>query len=446
MRNNNSKIGILIGFFIITIGLVILMVSLINKANRPTPVPEINQSELEYNESMKEYNKLLFDYKMVRKTNDNYNSNYLISPLSLGYMLKMLEDGAYGNTRGQISEVIGNYTLPKIVNIDKKISIANAFFVNTSYKGQIDQNFISLIENNYKANVMYDNFTSPDGINNWINGKTFGMIPRALSSINRNSVVNVINAIALDIQWKQKMKAIETHSAKFTKIDKTSIDVAMMHDENAFGYMENENARGIVKHYAVYDTDTGTFETNETVNKLELEYIAILPKTNLNDYINSFDQYELSRLLQTVRTNDSTTDLKMNIPKYTYEFDLNTIKNILMENNITLAFDPEQADFSPIKEGLYITDVIHKTFIDFGEEGTKAAAVSIAALNDGAAVEPEKQIIQIDFDSPFLYLIKEKNSTNLWFFGVVYEPTTWEEYNKLIEAAKKEAERKKRGY
>ena len=315
MYNSKSKIAVIIGFFIVAIALVILMISLISKANRPTPVPEPNLTEIELNESLKEYNRQLFDYKMVRKTNNYYNSNYLISPLSLAYMLKILEDGASGETRDQIANLTKNYNLSRIINIDKKISIANALFVNTTYKGQVNPNYINLVEYNYNANVMYDSFNNADGINNWVNGKTFGMIPRALNNINRNAVLTIVNTIALDIDWKQKMSSKNTHKATFNKIDKTQIEVAMMRDENAFGYLENENATGIVKHYATYDLSTGNYATNETTDKLELEYIAIMPKTNLNDYINNFNQYELSRLLQTVKATDSTTELIMNIPK-----------------------------------------------------------------------------------------------------------------------------------
>ena len=61
-------------------------------------------------------------------------------------------------------------------------------------------------------------------------------------------------------------------------------------------------------------------------------------------------------------------------------------------------------------------------------------------------VDESKQTIQIDFNTPFIYLVKEKNSTNLWYFGIVYEPMLWDEYAKLIEQAEKEAERKKRGW
>jgi serpin B len=444
MNKDGSKIFVIIAFFIVAIILVVVMIVMIQNANKPEPIPEINQTELELNETQREYNKLLFDYKMVRKTNDYYNSNYLISPLSLGYALKILEEGSAGNTSTQLQNLIGNYEVPDAVNIDNTISIANALFILTSYKGKINSSYINNVESKYSANVLYDAFTNADGINNWVNGKTFGMIPKALYSINRNTKMMIVNTIALDIAWKQKMDSANTHSAKFTKIDRTQIDVAMMTDKNAFGYLENENARGIVKHYAVYDPTTGTTATQDSTNKIELEYIAIIPKTNINDYISKLDQYELSRLIQTVQVHSSTKDLVMNIPKYSYEFSHEYIKQILLDSNVTDAFD-ENADFSGIMSGLFVDDIIHKTFIEFGEEGTKAAAVSIAKIKDNS-VPSEKENIQIDFNSPFLYLIKEKNSTNLWFFGVVYEPMSWEEYDKLIEAAKREAERKKRGY
>ena len=68
---------------------------------------------------------------MVRKTNNYYNSNYLISPLSIGYAIKILETGAEGKTKEELATIINNYELPKVRNIDKKISIANAVFVNT---------------------------------------------------------------------------------------------------------------------------------------------------------------------------------------------------------------------------------------------------------------------------------------------------------------------------
>ena len=444
MYQNKSKIAVIVIFFIVAILLVILMVVLINNANKPEPVPEINQTELEYNETKKKFNQTLFDYKMVRRTNNYYNSNYLISPLALGYTVKILESGSNGKTKQELTELINsNYSLPKVRNIDKKISIANAVFVNTVYKGKVNNSFINSIESQYGANTMYDSFSSTDGINGWVNGKTFGLIPRALSMVDRNTGLAMVSTLTLDIEWKNKMDSKYTHSAPFTKIDNTKIDVATMYDKNNFGYLENANARGIVKHFAVYDVDTGTYATAETKNKVELEYIAILPKGNINDYIDILDQYELSRLISTVKTNNESTDLVMNIPKYQYEFGLDRIKDIFNDCYVSKPF-AEDADFSNILSGLYLKDIYHKNYLELGENGTKASAVTLKRVVD--PVDETKQTIQIDFNTPFIYLVKEKNSTNLWYFGIVYEPMLWDEYAKLIEQAEKEAERKKRGW
>ena len=84
MYQNKSKIAVIIGFFIVSILLVIVMIVLIRNANKPKPVPVINQTELELNESIKKFDKLLFDYKIVRTTNNYYNSNYLVSPKNKG--------------------------------------------------------------------------------------------------------------------------------------------------------------------------------------------------------------------------------------------------------------------------------------------------------------------------------------------------------------------------
>ena len=53
--------------------------------------------------------------------------------------------------------------------------------------------------------------------------------------------------------------------------------------------------QGIVKHYSPIDLETDPM-TGTPTSRLELEYIAIQPKINLNQYISSLDQYELSKL------------------------------------------------------------------------------------------------------------------------------------------------------
>ena len=200
-------------------------------------------------------------------------------------------------------------------------------------------------------------------------------------------------------------------------------------------------------------------------SKLDLEYIAIIPKGNINDYIKQLDQYELSKLLSNVKSPSTATDITMTIPKYSYDFTFDKIKLILYEKGITKAFE-EGANFKLISKDakLILSDIIQKTYIDFGEEGTYSAPVYFEkttakkkttkkkTTDTKAAAQPtnetvtQKEQVNIDFNQPFIYLVKERNGTNIWLFGVVYEPTLWEDYAKLVENAKKEYERSLRGY
>ena len=441
MGRSNGKAGIIIGFFAIMTGLLIFMVYLINRANAVEPPPETNETE---DNMTLEDKRISLDYRIIRATNNYYNNNYLISPLDVGYSLKILEEGSSGKTKTQITKFLNNYNFTNMVNINNKVSMSNALFINTSYKTQVSNEFSSTIASKYNANMMFDSFGNTDSINTWINGKMFNLLPRAIGRVTSNSVMDTVSAVALNIDWKQKMSSTLTHTGQFRKIDNTLIEVAYMKDTNGFGYVENDIAKGIVKHYSPIDLETDPM-TGTPTSRLELEYIAIQPKINLNQYISSLDQYELSKLLSTVRTHSATEDLVMNIPKYNYDFTYDALKSVLMEKGLTRVFE-EDADFKPISKSakLYVTDMIHKTYIDFGENGTYSAPVYT-----GKAVtekESEKTQTVIDFNTPFIYLIKEKNNTNIWLFGVVYEPTTWEYYSKLIEDAKKEEERAKRGW
>ncbi len=71
-----------------------------------------------------------FDYKIIKKVNSGYNENYLVSPLSMGFALSMLNEGAAGITREEIDNLLGNYQLLRVNNIKDRIGIANALFIN----------------------------------------------------------------------------------------------------------------------------------------------------------------------------------------------------------------------------------------------------------------------------------------------------------------------------
>ena len=77
-----------------------------------------------------------------------------------------------------------------------------------------------------------------------------------------------------------------------------------------------------------------------------------------------------------------------------------------------------------------IDKAVHKANIEFSNDGIKAAAATamagLGAAGGGFDYQFKIPVEEIDvtFDKPYLYLIRDKNSGEVWFAGTVYEPIT----------------------
>ena len=96
---------------------------------------------------------------------------------------------------------------------------------------------------------------------------------------------------------------------------------------------------------------------------------------------------------------------------------------------ITDIFDPTRADLSGLtSDKAYINLALHKANIEFSNEGIKAAAATVygGAGDTGCGFNYYYEIpierIDITFDKPYMFLIRDKNSGEVWFTGTVYEP------------------------
>ena len=387
-----------------------------------------NDNPIKYN--VNEGSNTNFEYKIIKEANKGYKTNYMISPLSMAYALSILREGASNNTKTELDNVIEDYSLLSLVNVKDRISLANALFIKEKEKKAIKESYTNKIKNNYGAEILFDEFKTPDKINNWVSKKTFKMIDSVLDEIDPNFVLGIVNAIAIDVKWKKTFECSQTTKDTFTLKDGTEFDSAFMHSDSNLSYFEINGAKGIIKDYETYDYLTGNSYSNidsnyDKNNTVELEYIAILPD-NLDEFINNFSINTLSDIYKNINTKDK---INLALPKYTYDFTYDNFKKDLKNLGIKDAFDDRNASFENITgdNSLYVDKAVHKSFIDLNEYGTKAAAVTAITLNYKSAID-QRKVINISFDKPFIYLIKEKKSNNIWFFGTVYEPIKWENH------------------
>lgn len=355
------------------------------------------------------YNTADFSIELFKNSTDD-KENSLISPLSAMLALAMTANGADNETLAQMEKALGKdisiedlnkylYTyMKKLPNEEKsKLTIANSiWFKENDFMPSKD--FLQIIADYYKADIFkvaFDSSTVSD-INNWVKSKTNGMIDKILNKIDPEDVMYLINAVAFDAEWETVYEKASVHEDIFTDVYGNRQKVEFMNSEENL-YIEEENAVGFVKPYA----------------KNHYSFVAILPDENIsvNEYIKTLTGRKFIDLIK----NAKITLVRASLPKFKYEY---TIKmNETLESlGMTDAFLPDKADFSKLGKSdignLYISEVLHKTFISVDELGTKAGAVTSVDIT-AAGIPVTFKTVKLN--RPFIFAIID-NSTNLPIF------------------------------
>ncbi len=355
-----------------------------------------------------------FTIKFIKEVNKDNKSNYIISPYSVETAFSMLRVGANNNTLTELDNVIRD----RNTNFSNdKVNIANALFIKDYYENVIEKEFVNTLKNNYNADVLVDEFKTPDVINNWVNDKTNGMIPSIMDSISDDFSIGLANAISIDTKWEYEFGCESTRPEEFIN-DKEKTKVEMMNKlfEGHIKYIDDD-VKGILLPY-----------------KDNLEYIAIMPKKDLNGFIDELSDKSLNEYLNSFKSLKEE-ELYLSLPRYSYEYNLNKFKDILINMGIKDAFSSEKADFSKIvtkdnlksinKDNIYVDQAIHKAKIELNEEGTKAAAVTAIIMTESASIVQTDRV-ELTFNKPFMYIIRDTKSHEIIFFGTVYKPNKWE--------------------
>ena len=136
---------------------------------------------------------------------ENVEKNKVYSPLSIKYALEMLSEGAKGETKKQIDDIIGEYQANKYPN-NNHMSFANAMFIRDKFKDSVKEEYITKLKQKYNAEVILDPFASPKNINDWVSNKTFKLINNLVEDVSQNDFF-LINALAINMNWKNRIQA-----------------------------------------------------------------------------------------------------------------------------------------------------------------------------------------------------------------------------------------------
>ena len=357
-----------------------------------------------------------FAIRLFKASNEN-GKNTLISPLSVLCALAMTANGAEEETLAQMEEVLGMTTdelnlylysyMKNLPQGDKyKLSLANSIWFTEDERFTVNQDFLQTNADYYGADIYkapFDKQTLKD-INNWVKQNTDGMIPEILDQIPPEAIMYLVNALAFEAEWSEIYEKHQVKDGEFTKEDGTKQDVKFMYGSEGT-YFEDEKATGFMKRYK-----GGKYA-----------FVAMLPNegVSVSEYIASLDGKSLNALL----ANPQYATVRTSIPKFETEYKVD-MSDILQSMGMTEAFDMYNADFEGLGTStdgnIYISRVLHKTFISVGEKGTKAGAATIVEMKNGAAGEPTEPK-EVYLDRPFVYMLVDCENNIPFFIGTMMD-------------------------
>ena len=362
-------------------------------------------------------------FKEINKTEGD--KNIFISPLSVSTAFGMALNGAGGQTYDDIKSVLNLFGGSQdeiniayknlnalLTGLDPKVIFENANSIWYRQNFTFEQSFFDVNQNYFNALVSGLDFSDPGSvniINNWVNEKTKGKINRIIYSISPYDVMYLINAIYFKGTWLYRFDSTATKQDNFFVTPSSNVTCMMMNQKDTLNYYASGELQAVELPYG-----NGGFNM-----------VIILPSSNtdINDLINRTDENFLESLLADMKK----SQVNLWVPKFELEYKIE-ISKILIDMGMTSAFDPSTADFTKARKekDIFISGVLHKTYIKVDEEGTEAAAVTAITVGTTSA-GPGPNEIYMRVDHPFVFCIREKRTGAILFIGKVVNPEKTEE-------------------
>jgi serpin B len=369
--------------------------------------------------------------------------NLFFSPASLASALAMTYAGAGGQTAEELAQVLhwpfpdncfheGFRDLWKATRTGgAKLRSANRLWGQRGY--HFLPEFLETTERCYGARFAEVDFRAAAEqarrqINAWVEEQTVQKIrdlipPGLLDSMTR---LVLTNASYFKGSWQHEFDEALTREAPFWNDAGTEHRVPMMRQMEAFRYGEFDGLQVLEMPYLEAQVEVRELQDGLWLQVAipdsgsDLAMCLLLPrrKDGLAELEASLNATALQQW-----TTLRAVPVEASIPRFRMESSF-LLSGALRSLGMQQAFSRDEADFSRMSddpEGLFISEAIHKAFVDVNEKGTEAAAATAVMMTAGCAVErPEPRIFVADH--PFLFLIRDRATRLVHFLGRFVSP------------------------
>lgn len=251
-------------------------------------------------------------------------------------------------------------------------------------------------------------------INGWAGDKTRGLIPTIISErdIVPTTALVAANAIYLKEKWLHPFPVSDTRAGVDFKMESgRTVPVAMMCSKAKYRYAEGEGWQAVA---IPYKTEGRQGEPGY--------FIGILPGKAASDFARNLTPQQYQDIRRALAESPAR-DTIVYLPRFELNPGTYSLKPALQACGLRTVFS-QGADFSGFSpQPLYLSNVLQRCYCKADEEGTEAAAVTVAVVRNKCILPgPRPEVIV--FDRPFIWVIGDLNTPAApYFMGITHQPS-----------------------
>ncbi len=366
-----------------------------------------------------------FALALLKQTNGSRTQdNVALSPSSLSIALSMLQNGATGETRAQIAQVLHTVSLSNdqqdagwtSLTDDLTAAAKRGFTYQSANSLWLQQNlpmqqpFMDAMARYFRAGVWQVDFANnltgaTEALNSWVKKQTHGKIAQLFKDgdLDSSTILVLANAVYFTAKWKYQFDPKWTRDAAFSASDGSVTNVPFMSMDTTY------------THVALPNSTTSTYQAVQLPYAGDrLAALVIMPRSgSLTSFVDGLTGPSLQHIVSQL----APTKVRLKLPKIHLEQYTN-LKTTLIGLGMPRAFSDaaELSALTPV--AAKVQSAVQRTYLDVDEAGTEAAAVTGISVVPLSLVPGE----DLTFDHPFLFLIRDTVTGTILFSAEVQHP------------------------
>jgi len=371
-----------------------------------------------------------FGFDLLTRASDDASgaANTVVSPLSVHTALTMAYNGAAGTTAKEMEAALRLRALGPdrtnaayadlLASLDTlgqdgptTLDVANSLWADDGFA--LRPEFATTDREYFGAQLEVLDLQA-DGakrINGWVADETNDRITDLIDEVPGNAALYLVNAVYMKGEWEKPFRADATSDKPFFTSPE-QIDVPMMSRTGEMRYGELNGMQAVRLPYK--DGRLGMWIVLPPITNDN-------PSTAVDPKLDGWNGAKWSELTDAADTRSGYLEL----PKFTTRTKTE-LASALDAMGMPTAFDMGSADFSGIGTGddpLWISRVLHQTYVSVDETGTEAAAATaVEAQWLSIPMPPKEKPFEMLVNRPFLFAIDDTETGALLFLGRIEDP------------------------